>query len=104
MADEREVKTKKLMALRQKRNFNRLDDFPFTVAESIEESFLRAGAQPVKDLPLSRSFHAGCAACLGAMEERCAGNFFLGGTGEGPINGNGLAPDGILQFWSPARY
>jgi hypothetical protein len=49
MADEREVKTKKLMAPHEKRNFNYLDDFLFTVAESIEEAFLRAGAQPGKD-------------------------------------------------------
>jgi hypothetical protein len=49
MADEREVKTKKLMASHEKRNFNHLDDFLFTVAESIEEAFLRAGAQPGKD-------------------------------------------------------
>jgi hypothetical protein len=49
MADEREVKTKKLMASHDKRNFNHLDDFLFTVAESIEEAFLRAGAQPGKD-------------------------------------------------------
>jgi hypothetical protein len=49
MADEREVKTKKLMVPHDKRNFNHLDDFLFTVAESIEEAFLRAGAQPGKD-------------------------------------------------------
>jgi hypothetical protein len=49
MADEREVKTKKLMASHEKRNFNHLDDFLFTVAESVEEAFLRAGAQPGKD-------------------------------------------------------
>jgi hypothetical protein len=49
MADEREVKTKKLMASHDKRNFNHLDDFLFTVAESVEEAFLRAGAQPGKD-------------------------------------------------------
>lgn len=49
MADKRESKTKKLMAMREKRNFNHLDDFLYTVAESIEEAFLRAGAQPGKD-------------------------------------------------------
>jgi len=49
MADEREVKTKKLMAPHEKRNFNHLDDFLFTVAESIEEAFIRAGALPGKD-------------------------------------------------------
>jgi hypothetical protein len=49
MADEREGKTKKLMASHEKRNFNHLDDFLFTVAESVEEAFLRAGAQPGKD-------------------------------------------------------
>ena len=49
MSNEREVKTKKLMAPHEKRNFNYLDDFLFTVAESIEEAFLRAGAQPGKD-------------------------------------------------------
>jgi hypothetical protein len=49
MSDEREVKTKKLMAPHEKRNFSHLDDFLFTVAESIEEAFLRAGAQPGKD-------------------------------------------------------
>jgi hypothetical protein len=49
MADEREFKTKKLIAPHEKRNFNHLDDFLFTVAESIEEAFLRAGAQPGKD-------------------------------------------------------
>jgi hypothetical protein len=37
------------MAARDKREFNQLDDFLFTVAESIEEAFLSAGAQPVKD-------------------------------------------------------
>jgi hypothetical protein len=49
MSDEREVKTKKLMAPHEKRNFNHLDDFLFTVAESIEEAFLRAGARPGND-------------------------------------------------------
>jgi hypothetical protein len=49
MGDEREFKTKKLIAPHEKRNFNHLDDFLFTVAESIEEAFLRAGAQPGKD-------------------------------------------------------
>ena len=49
MSTEREVKTKKLMAPHEKRNFNYLDDFLFTVAESIEEAFRRAGAQPGKD-------------------------------------------------------
>jgi hypothetical protein len=49
MSNEREVKTKKLMAPHEKRNFNHLDDFLFTVAESIEEAFRRAGAQPGKD-------------------------------------------------------
>jgi hypothetical protein len=49
MAEEREFKTKKLIAPHEKRNFNHLDDFLFTVAESIEEAFLRAGAQPGKD-------------------------------------------------------
>jgi hypothetical protein len=49
MSNEREVRTKKLMASHEKRNFNHLDDFLFTVAESIEEAFLRAGAQPGKD-------------------------------------------------------
>jgi hypothetical protein len=49
MSNEREVKTKKLMAPHEKRNFNYLDDFLFTVAESIEEAFRRAGAQPGKD-------------------------------------------------------
>jgi hypothetical protein len=49
MADKHESKTKKLMATHEKRDFNQLDDFLFTVAESIEEAFLRAGAQPGKD-------------------------------------------------------
>ncbi len=49
MADKFETKTKKLMAPHEKRDFNNLDDFLFTVAESIEEAFLRAGAQPGKD-------------------------------------------------------
>jgi hypothetical protein len=49
MADKHESKTKKLMAAHERRDFNRLDDFLFTVAESIEEAFLRAGAQPGKD-------------------------------------------------------
>jgi hypothetical protein len=37
MADRHESKTKKLMAPHEKRNFNHLDDFFFTVVESIEE-------------------------------------------------------------------
>jgi hypothetical protein len=37
------------MAAHEKRDFNQLDDFLFTVAESIEEALLRAGAQPGKD-------------------------------------------------------
>jgi hypothetical protein len=37
MADKRESKTKKLMAPHEKRNFNHLYDFLFTVVESIEE-------------------------------------------------------------------
>jgi hypothetical protein len=37
MADRHESKTKKLIAPHEKRNFNHLDDFLFTVAESIEE-------------------------------------------------------------------
>jgi hypothetical protein len=49
MADKHESNTKKLMAAREKRDFNQLDDFLFTVAENIEEAFLRAGAQPDKD-------------------------------------------------------
>ena len=42
MVDKHEPKTKKLMAAHEKREFNQLDDFLFTVAESIEEAFLRA--------------------------------------------------------------
>jgi tRNA(Ser,Leu) C12 N-acetylase TAN1 len=49
MTDKHESKTKKFMAAPEKRDFNHLDDFLFTVAESIEEAFLRAGAQPDKD-------------------------------------------------------
>jgi len=49
MAYRHEPNTKKLMAAREKRDFNHLDDFLFTVAESIEEAFLSAGAQPGKD-------------------------------------------------------
>lgn len=37
MADRHESKTKKLMAPHEKCNFNHLDDFLFTVVESIEE-------------------------------------------------------------------
>ena len=37
MADRHESKTKKLMAPHEKRNFNHLYDFLFTVVESIEE-------------------------------------------------------------------
>jgi hypothetical protein len=40
---------KKLIAKHDKRDFNDLDDFLYTVAECIEEAFLLAGAQPGKD-------------------------------------------------------
>ena len=56
MSNESEFKTKKLMAPHEKRNFSHLDDFLFTVADSIEEAFRRAGAQPGKDYSYSDLF------------------------------------------------
>ena len=49
MPEKTERKRKKLIAWQEKRELNHLDDFLYTVAECIEESFQKAGMRSDMD-------------------------------------------------------